>query len=59
MRGKWTTSYRDKGKAQYQADQIARALSMSVQATQEQLQKAWQDGYRAGWEAHRAATTQR
>jgi hypothetical protein len=62
-RGKWTTSYRDKGKAQYEADQTAAAIVAAQQAQQapagqQQLQEAWQAGYRAGWEAHQAAMQQ-
>lgn len=60
-RGKWTTSYRDKGRAQYQADQLAAALATQQQpqpANKEQLQQAFNDGWRAGWAAHQAAMQQ-
>lgn len=60
-RGKWTTSFKDKAKAQYEADQTAAAIVAAQQgqtqqpaAAQQQLNEAWQAGYRAGWEAHQA-----
>jgi flagellar biosynthesis/type III secretory pathway protein FliH len=49
-RGKWNTSFRDKAKAQYQADQTAAAIA----ATNDQVrQEAWQAGYAAGYQAGR------
>jgi hypothetical protein len=47
-RGWWTTSFKDRARAQYQADQIA------VADTQVQRQ-AYQEGYQAGWQAGRDA----
>lgn len=49
-RGKWTTSYRDKAKAQYAADQIAQATQAQADEIRRQ---AWQEGYNAGFQAGR------
>lgn len=47
-RGRWTTSYRDKARAQYQADQIAQATAVNIEEIKRQ---AWQEGYAAGFQA--------
>ena len=49
-RGRWTTSWADKAKAQYQADQIAKATSG---VNDEARRQAWQEGYNAGFVAGR------
>jgi flagellar biosynthesis/type III secretory pathway protein FliH len=47
-RGKWTTSYRDKARAQYAADQIAQVTASQLDEVRRQ---AWQEGYNAGFVA--------
>lgn len=44
-RGWWTTSFGDRAKAQYQADQMAKAIA----GTQSDLAARLSDAYQQGW----------
>jgi hypothetical protein len=50
-RGKWNTSFRDRARAQYQADQIAEALAGKLQSPTNHSAPADElnEAYRRGW----------